>query len=732
MTLAHYGYLLRRLKTTRAADLSRRIRLWKIHRLERRGLASDPEALSWDSTYSQRGAWLKPDIVDLSLEETFSRCFSSTVPEGWLDDQSFWEFFVRLYPSDAERLVARADTICRDIITLFHWKEIGLPDPIRWSATLEPGRPEDEWPKDYYADINFYHSPNRPDRDIKLCWELNRFQHLLSLGAAWRITGDERYAQTARNHVESWMGTVVYPWGIQWSSNLEVGLRALSWARCHLMCRNSRSWDSIFLGRFITALYLHCRHLEKELTEHHTVGNHLLGEAAALFQISVLYSLFRSSEAWQVRSLALVERLVPSLILQDGVYAEQSTGYFRFVAEFLVPLVHIARHNGLDVPDVVSERLAKGMEFVTTISFNSHEVPMIGDSDSGTAIGWGLSDYWDFSPLTAAVAALCCGHEELAGLERFPAESCLLLGSWGLERFNDRTVIKESPEGSKLLGNFSVYPSGGYQVSGDGSFGIVLDSGPLGIPPGFEHGHADGLSFCLNYLAKPALLDTGTFLYNGNPMWRNYFRGSAAHNTVRVDGMDQSCPTSTFGWSGPLRTKLLHPESGHGFRALHGSLLWPNGIEHRRTIVHVLHHAVLVFDFLSGSGKHLFEWFLHFDPRWKVEFAGENWFRAFSEGDVLDLLFLGNHDDRITVHRGDMSDMGGWCSRYYGSLIPTWSIRARLARSLPFVTLIAIKPPEVKVLLPERLVGKMTDWGVLRLIRCERFQDFCERHNKDQ
>ncbi len=193
------------------------------------------------------------------------------------------------------------------------------------------------WPPEYYSDIDVSHDPKRPDRDVKWCWELNRFQHLLWLGASWRLTGEDRFAVGAKEHLESWLDSVLLSGnGVQWSSNLEVALRALSLARCHILCSNSPAWDAPFLSRFIPCLYMHGVHLEKELTVHHTEGNHLLGECSALFCISTLYPLFLNSSKWCERSVRILNRLVPNVILPDGVYAEQATGYFRFVAEFLL------------------------------------------------------------------------------------------------------------------------------------------------------------------------------------------------------------------------------------------------------------------------------------------------------------------------------------------------------------------------------------------------------------
>ena len=47
---------------------------------------------------------------------------------------------------------------------------------------------------------------------------------------------------------------------------------------------------------------------------------------------------------------------------------------------------------------------------------------------------------------------------------------------------------------------------------------------------------------------KEFLIDPGTYAYHTHRAWREYFRGTAAHNTVRVDGVDQSQSGGNFMW----------------------------------------------------------------------------------------------------------------------------------------------------------------------------------------
>src|SRR6202007_1994967 len=65
--------------------------------------------------------------------------------------------------------------------------------------------------------------------DKKIVWELNRHQYFATLGQAYWLTNDERYAETFVAHLASWMEQNPPKLGINWASSLEVAFRSISW-----------------------------------------------------------------------------------------------------------------------------------------------------------------------------------------------------------------------------------------------------------------------------------------------------------------------------------------------------------------------------------------------------------------------------------------------------------------------------------------------------------------------
>ncbi len=65
--------------------------------------------------------------------------------------------------------------------------------------------------------------------DVKYVWEINRQQFLTTLGRAFWFTGEPRYARGIVELVRDWIEQNPAGRGVNWSSPLEVAMRAISW-----------------------------------------------------------------------------------------------------------------------------------------------------------------------------------------------------------------------------------------------------------------------------------------------------------------------------------------------------------------------------------------------------------------------------------------------------------------------------------------------------------------------
>ena len=224
---------------------------------------------------------------------------------------------------------------------------------------------------------------------------------------------------------------------------------------------------------------------------------------------------------------------------------------------------------------------------------------------------------------------------------------------------------------------------------------FTFDHGRLGLPPLYNHGHADALSVTLSLNGRGIFVDPGTYRYNQAPEWRQYFKSTRAHNTVTIDGVDQAVQESGFIWSHAFNTKLVEHSRKNGtifLEALHtGYQRLRQPVIHRRKVA-VRAGEILIEDFFTGKGVHTFELNFHLHPD-AVPFAGaDGWVIQHGEERILVRLVAGG--DLIPV-RGEKEPILGWYSPRYGLKQESTVLRClqhAAAKEVTFATIIRIVP----------------------------------------
>jgi uncharacterized heparinase superfamily protein len=227
------------------------------------------------------------------------------------------------------------------------------------------------------------------------------------------------------------------------------------------------------------------------------------------------------------------------------------------------------------------------------------------------------------------------------------------------------------------------FPEGGYWILADrrgrpDEVRLVADAGPLGYLSLAAHGHADALSFVLSIAGHEVLVDPGTYAYHTQREWRDYFRGTAAHNTVRVDGQDQSVIGGNFMWLRKAEARCLAFETGperDRWRAEHdGYTRLPDPVVHRREItLHKRERVIEVVDEIECRGAHVVELHWHFAEHCDVRLAGERSVQAFFA--TTHSLQLDCDLGHASCHRGEARPPLGWVSRQFDRKAPTTTVR---------------------------------------------------------
>lgn len=501
------------------------------------------------------------------------------------------------WPDTAEQIVEQANRICDGRFDLLGLKNLSFGDPVDWHFEPVSGKriPLEHWSKLDYLDAAVA-------GDKKVTWELNRHQYFVKLGQAYALTGDQRFANTFENHLESWMDSNPPKLGINWASSLEVAFRSISWLWALYFFKEAVPAET--LKRALKFLYLNARHLESYLSTYFSPNTHLTGEALGLFYLGTLLPEFEEAKRWQALGREILIEQIPVHIKPDGVYFEQSSYYHRYTTDFYLHFLILSRANGIDLPNTVNDALISLLDHLLYITRPDGTTPFFGDDDGGRLAMLDVRAANDFRA-TLATGSVLFDRADYKFVADGAAEELLwLTGVEGLRRF-DSIVAVEPSETSKA------FPNGGYFVMRDRwtdkSNYLLFDCGPHGAL-NCGHAHADALSFELAANGRTVLVDPGTYTYTGSKELRDWFRSSQAHNTVTLDGVSSSVPDGAFTWKTVSECRLLAWVTADSFAYVAGE---NDGIV--RTVFFLKRRYWIVRDTLKSPTEHTADIYFHFD-----------------------------------------------------------------------------------------------------------------------
>ncbi len=528
-----------------------------------------------------------------------------------------------------------------------------------------------DWHLDYHSGISapqgIASRINIRDRekigDIKYIWEINRHQHLSALMATQ--IGHENPGQILET-LQDWIDRNPYLRGVNWTSSLELALRAISWTFILEAARATQKVSADTFRPILGSLAQQLGFIARHLSRYSSANNHLIGEAAGLFIGSQLFT--GSPRAARARSI--LEAEIQKQVSPDGINREQATAYHLFTLEFFLLALVLGIKVGKPFSDAYRERIRAMLDYLASVATSGGELPNFGDSDDGRGFLLGFGG----TSLSTVMALGGVLFEDPRYL-KFAAEPGMavhvLLGPEGVKSFK---TLKQA--GSPFQYASKLYREGGKVVMGDPSLELkaVFDFGEHSYGSIAAHAHADALSLQIARGDRYFLIDPGTFSYHSFPEWRDYFRGTAAHNTVRIDGQNQSIIGGQFLWTHKAKSRLVEWRSDaeadiciaehDGYRRLADPVL------HRRTIEFL--KAAYVFnitDEIICREKHRVEVFFHLHPECEIKAVGPGSVQV-QRGDQQ-IVITGDHSAMtFDVFKGQEDPIAGWHSPAFHRKIP--------------------------------------------------------------
>lgn len=623
----------------------------------------------------------------------FATCRRSPLP---LDLETSGKFLTKLSVEDPSPYIASADSLLQGKLDLFALDGGRFGIPPEWNKDPRSG---------ITAPLFFGKTLNYRDPllvgDIKYLWEPNRHLQVVTLAQAYHLTGESRYLRGIGVLLQSWLEQCPYLRGPNWCSSLELGIRLINWSIVWQIIGGKESPlfhdpdGKVLLERWLDSIYRHAHFIRNHFSRFSSANNHLIGEAAGLFISTCTWPFWKEFLNWRKAAHRILVREIREQTFPDGVHKEQAISYQQFVLDFFLLSALAGRECSVEFPPAYWSRIERMLEFIASIMDMAGNIPLIGDGDDGYAVR--LSREPDFCPYRSLLAtgAILFKRGDFKAKAGHLDEKTL----WLLGRESEK-IFSSLPTGKNQLPIRRAYRDGGYFILGcrwetPEEVRLVADAGPLGYLSIAAHGHADALSFTLSVGGREILVDPGTYAYHTSRKWRDYFRGTSAHNTLRVDGQDQSVPGGSFMWLKKAEVRCEHWEENERECWFAGSqdgyLRLADPVRHRREIVlQKDENRVLVTDIVDCLGEHLIERFWHFAEHCHVRRTESG--LAVETGGVRLVFRAPDRPDRIELVRGRESPPCGWISRGYDKKnpSPTAVFRNRIRGKSRFVTEIEI------------------------------------------
>ncbi|HEV2175339.1 MAG TPA: alginate lyase family protein, partial [Nitrospira sp.] len=474
----------------------------------------------------------------------------------------------RRFPQECNELLHRADWAIDGRFDLLGLLDLSFGTPIDWHLDPTSGKRTgtDHWSRIDYLD---------PDvaGDKKVTWELNRHVHFVTLGQAYLLTKDERYADAFVTQLIGWLDANPPRRGINWASSLEVSFRSIAWLwALHCFAWSPRLTPAI-IWRVLKSLVQHGAYVESYLSYYFAPNTHLTGEALGLLYLGTALPWLTTATRWRKLGLDILLEQLPKQVQSDGVYFEQASYYHRYTTDFYVHVLLLARANGLSLPPGVKDTVAQLLDHLLWITRPDGLSTLYGDEDGGRLLTLHRREAADFRD-TLQIGAALFGN----GMWKWAAgpagpELLWLLGPEGLDAYDRLEPI----EPDSVVRRFH---KSGFVVLRDGwkdkSSYLFVDAGSHG-GMNYVHAHADALSFEYAAAGVTWIIDPGTYTYTKDAALRDHFRMSSAHNTLIVEGLSQSLPDGPFSWAQVADTTLWRFEVTADAAMCRGE---QNGYEH--------------------------------------------------------------------------------------------------------------------------------------------------------
>lgn len=471
------------------------------------------------------------------------------------------------------------------------------------------------------------------NKDDEWAWFLNRHYHLLRLFFAYHETRNSQYIQSLNHHLLDWITSSFSKVRQSWAHwrGREVALRALHWTVLFYSLPTSLKLTPTVRILMLSSLLDHAcflRHL------HHGQANWVCREMSGLVAIASCWPEFKKFHEWLSYATQKVIKELDEQIYPDGVHKELTSHYHRIVLQDFQNISALLQLTGYPVPSLLTSRIEQMIDYLAySISPNGRGIQN-NDSD----------------------------HDD---------NRCLIRSAAVAHKRPDWMYIASHGTTGKEPDHLSIgLPWAGQVISRSGwdecAHWSFFDIGSLGIN---YHVHYDKLHLSVAAYGRHLLVDSGRYCYRRDYFWK-YFRQSASHNVILIDGKGQGLETREQ-YSPLANHYVFTPKFDFAWGQFSGSFPELKGkASHTRALIYIRNKYWVVVDYIESDRPRTIETLWHFHPDCTVKVDQESVVSTDLEVGNLRIVPAAAFSWQMQAVTGQTHPVQGWWSREYNHLVP--------------------------------------------------------------
>ena len=431
------------------------------------------------------------------------------------------------------------------------WKKLGLD--YDWITNPDSG---------YQYDISKHWSEisdlNPANGDIKYVWEKSRFSYLLTI-IRYDYHFEEDHADLVFSEIESWIDANPVNQGPNWRCSQEISLRVFNWCYALSFYKNAPALTDERWGKIQHVLYWSLHHVYHHIDFSRIAvrNNHAITETLALALSELLFPFIPDTKKWTKKGRKWFEKEIAYQIYDDGTFLQFSMNYHRVVIQLLSLGISITERHQQPFSKIVYDRAYQSLDFLYQCTQEENGfLPNYGANDGAWFFPLSETEYRDYRPQLNTL------HSILTQKKRYENENVIEDSYWLSVAAAPQTK-NVLPALKKKYGPTS-YPSGGYYILRTHDSFSFIRCGRYKDRPS----HADNLHLDIWIKGENVMRDSGTYKYNTEKKYLDYFTGSSSHNTVVIQDQSQMLKGSRFiwfYWSQALYGRWKELEDGYEF-----------------------------------------------------------------------------------------------------------------------------------------------------------------------